>query len=133
MKDSTTAIYEVNTKAVKDFLTSCKKAENPHWYNDPKGTFVYYYINGNKARRFYDKKGDFVYDILSYTEEYLPYNIRDMVKRTYYFDYKIIVAEEIHTEGKTIYLVHITNKTDLLIVRVCDDEMDVIEKYKLPL
>jgi hypothetical protein len=95
IKGSPAVITEVNVKAARDFLTNCKKAENPHWYIDTKGTCVYYFVNGNKARRFYDNKGDFIYEILSYPEEYLPYHVRDLIKTVYYFDYKIIVAKEI--------------------------------------
>ena len=126
---SAVTINNVNVKAVKDFSKSCKEAEDIHWYIQTNGTFVHYLMNGNKGRRCYDKKGNFVYNILSYPEEFLPYAVRDQVKRTYYFDYNIILADEIQTEGKTIYIVHIKNKTTWKNIRVCNGEMDVLEEF----
>ena len=121
-------INDVNMKAVKDFSKSCKKAGDIHWYIETNGSFVYYYMHGNKGRRFYDKKGSFVYNILSYTEEFLPYAVRDLVKSTYYFDYTITRAEEVQVNGKTFYFIHIEDKSGLKLLRVCDDEMEVIEE-----
>jgi hypothetical protein len=129
LNGSAATINDVNLKAVRDFSKSCQKAENIHWYIDAKATFAYYYVNGNKGWRVYDKKGNFVYNMDTYPEKFLPYDIRDQVKRTYYLDYNIIWVQEIQTEGKTIYIVHLTNKTTWLNVRVGDGEMDVLEEY----
>lgn len=127
---SPATINDVNIKAVKDFEKSCQKAENIHWFIERNVTFAYYNVSGNRGKRVYDKKGNFVYSMVNYPEEYLPYDIRDQVKRIYYLDYNIIWVQEIQTEGKTIYVVHLTNKTTWLNVRVCEGEMDVLEQYK---
>src|SRR6186997_802603 len=94
-------VGEVNTpsaKVEKDFSKFCKGAENIHWSVVPEGSIAYYTLNEKKGVRFYNKKGAFEYDILSYSEEKLPLNIRDKVKQTYYFDYTITLAQEIHTK-----------------------------------
>jgi hypothetical protein len=120
-----------NTKAVRDFLKSCANAKNTHWYVDSEGSYAYYSLNEKKGRRFYNKKGDFVYDILTYSEENLPFDIRDMVKQSYYLDYNITLVHEIHTEGKLIYIVQIQDKKTLKQVRICDKEIDVISELTL--
>ena len=130
LNGSFATINDVNSKAVRDFTKSCKKAEGIHWYIDARSTFAYYFINGNKAKRLNDKKGNFVYNILSYPEEFLPYSIRNQVKNAYNSDYTITWVNEVETEGKTTYIVHLLNKTTWLNVRVCDGEMDVLEKFK---
>ena len=120
-----------SAKAVKDFSISCKGAENIHWSVVPEGSIAYYSLDGKKGTRFYNKKGAFEYDILTYSEEKLPLNIRDMVKQAYYLDYTITLAQEIHTKGKLIYVVQIQNKKTLKQIRICNEEMEVIHEFKL--
>ena len=127
---SPSTINNVNVKAVRDFVKSCKKAESIHWYPDTKGTFVYYYINGNKGRRFYDTKGDFVYNILSYPEEFLETDIRKLVKSIYYMDYTITWVNEIQTGDKTSFIVHLSDKTSWKTIMVCEGEIEVLEEFK---
>lgn len=127
---SPTGINNVNINAVRDFLNSCKKVENVHWYIEPNGSFVYYYLNGNKGRRFYDTKGNFIYNILSYSAQYLPDDIKDQVRSTYYFDYNITWAEEIQTDETKFYVVHLKNKTTSKNVRVCGGEINVLEEFE---
>ena len=122
---------DVNTKALRDFLRSCKNAENSHWFVDSKGSCVYYSEKGKKGKRFYDKSGSFIYDILSYSEEDLPFAIRVQVKQTYYLDYNITHVQEIHANGKTIYMVQIQDKSTWKQLRICDEEMDVVNELKL--
>lgn len=127
---STATINNVNIKAVKDFEKSCKNAESIHWYVEAKGSVAYYFTNGKKGMRVYDKKGHFLYNILSYQEEFLPFEVRDLVKRTYYFDYTIDLVNEVQTLGKTFFVVNISDKTTLKKVSVYDGEMELLTDFK---
>jgi hypothetical protein len=124
---STASINDVNIKARKDFLKSRKKAEGIHWYIDPLGDIVYYFVNGNKGWSFYDKKGRFVYNIQTLTEKSLPFEIRDLVKRVYYFDYRIDFAEEVETDGKTIFVVNISDDKTIKILNIFEGEITVVK------
>jgi hypothetical protein len=130
-QSSTAAINEVNIKSLKDFSRSCRNAENVHWFVSPSGSCVYYSENGKNGKRVYNKKGSFIYDMLSYSEEHLPFAIRDRVKQTFYLDYNITHVQEMHIERKIIYLVQIEDKTTWKQVRICDDEMDVVDEFKI--
>jgi hypothetical protein len=125
---NTASIKDVNIKAAKDFSRSRKKAEDIHWYVDTRGYFAYYFINGNKGWSFYDKKGNFVYNIQTLTEESLPPEIRDLVKRTYYLDYKIDFAKEVQTDGKTVYIVNISDDKTIKILNIFDGEITVLNE-----
>lgn len=128
---SSLKVNKANTKAVKEFSKSHPQAENVQWYVETNGSFVYYSLNEKKGRRFYNGKGMFVYDILTYSEKDLPLDIRAMVKQTYYLDYDITLVKEIHTAGKTIYIIDIQSKSTLKTLRICNDEMEVLEEYKI--
>jgi hypothetical protein len=125
------ADIKASAKAEKDFSRSRKGAENIQWYVVPEGSLVRYTLNEKQGKRFYNKKGNFLHDILTYSEESLPLYVKDMVKRTYYSDYNITLAQEIHSEGKIIYVVQIENKSTLKILRIVDDEMEVLNEYNI--
>src|SRR6187549_2375930 len=128
---SSPKVNKANTKAVKDFSKLHQQAENVQWYAVTNGSFVYYSLNEKIGRRLYNEKGNFVYDILTYSEKDLSLDIRAMVKQTYYLDYDITLVKEIHTEGKTIYIIDIQSKSTLKILRIRNDEMEVLEEYKI--
>jgi hypothetical protein len=102
-----------------------------HWFVDPKGSFVYYSENGKKGRRFYDKTGNFVYNILSYSEESLPSVIRDRVKQTYLPGLQYHPCTRDPYKDQLIYLIQITDKKTWKKLRVTEDEMDVFAEQRI--
>lgn len=117
-------------KASEDFLRSNRQAENVRWYDVPNGFFVYYTKDEKKGKSFYNKKGKFVYNSLSYQEQLLPVEIKNRVKSVYYMDYKITHVNEILEEGKTIFIVQLTDNKTWKNILIRDDEMDVIKEYR---
>lgn len=127
--DGTAAsINAIHVKAVRDFLKACKKAESTHWYIDANGFFVYYLNEGNRARRFYDKKGNFIYSILFYPGPFLPAEIKDKVKSTYYLDYTITWVEEVLQKGEKTYFVHIEDSSCFKVLKISGSEMETISE-----
>jgi hypothetical protein len=116
-------------KAELDFSKWNKNVENIHWYNDPKGFFVYYTKDGKKGRSFYNKKGNFVYNLAAYSEQFLPFKIRDLVKSVYYMDYKITHVNEIWQDHTTTYLVTVTDDKVWKKIRITEEGMEEIGEY----
>lgn len=116
-------------KAEEDFLRSNKQAKNVRWYDGEKGFFVYYTKDGNRGRSFYNKKGNFIYNVLTYQEQFLPFKIKKWIKSVYYMDYKITHVNEIRQDGKTVFLVQITDDKVWKKLRIVDDELEVINEY----
>jgi hypothetical protein len=116
-------------KASEDFLKSNKRVENVRWYDVPNGFFAYYTKDEKKGRSFYNSKGNFVYNSLSYQERSLPLEIRDRVKSVYYMDYKITHVNEILQDGKTIFIVQLTDNKSWKNILIHDDEMEVIKEF----
>lgn len=115
----------VSPKALKDFSKTCKAASDCRWYSYGKqGVMVFYQVGDKKGRRFYDRKGNYIYNILSYGETLLPPDVKDLVKRTYYQDYKINGVEEVETDYKTFFVVHIENDKKIKNVSVFDGEIN---------
>jgi hypothetical protein len=116
-------------KANENFLKSNKRAENVRWYDVPNGFFAYYTKDEKKGRSFYNSKGNFVYNSLSYQERTLPFEIRNRVKSVYYMDYKITHVNEILEEGKTIFIIQLTDNKSWKTILLHDDEMEVIKEF----
>ena len=108
-------------------IRSCKTASDCRWYSCGKeGVIVFYQAGDKKGRRFYDRKGNYVYNILSYGETLLPPDVKDIVKRTYYQDYKINWVEEVEADYKTFFIVHIANDKMIKNVSVYDGEINEV-------
>ena len=115
----------VKPKALKDFTKTCKAASDCRWFSfGNKGVAVFYQLGGKNGKRFYDQKGNYVYNILSYGEALLPFEVRDLVKRTYYLDYQINWVEEVNQDDKTFFIVHISNDKLIKNVSVYDGEIN---------
>jgi len=117
----------VNAKAARDFLNNCKSATDVTWYNcEGKGTCAFYNLAGKKGRRFYDKQGNFVYNILTYSEQSLPPEIRDLVKRTYYLDYTIDKVDEVFEDDRTMFILNISDSKTLKTISIYNGDIFVL-------
>ena len=125
---STIDIQDVNTKAIKDFAKFCKEAKEVKWFTEKDCAVAFFKNSDGSNRRYYDQKGNFICNILSCEEAYLPASITDMVKSTYYLNYHIISAEEIKTAEKKFYFVFIENKNSWKKLMVYDNEMEIINE-----
>lgn len=115
----------VSAKALKDFSKWCNKASDCRWYSATgKGSIVFYQVGEKKGRRSYDQKGNFVYNILTYGEESLPVEVRDLIKRTYYQGYQIDLAQEVETIDKKYFVVNISDDRTIKILSVFDGEVN---------
>jgi len=95
----------------------------------PDGFRAKFTVDGIKYRVDYDKKGNYQHTERTYSEKYLPNDIRSIVKSTYY-DYAITQVEEVtkpHTE--TTYVVHLEGKQNWINVRVQNGEIEEFQKF----
>lgn len=118
----------ISTKAVKDFSKTYKTAENTKWAKIQDGFMAHFTQDGIEKRTYYDQRGNWHFTISYYDEKKLPKYVRAMVKSTYY-DYAISTVQELQIEDKVIYIIHMQDDTSWKTVRVCEDEMDVIENF----
>ena len=120
--------HDVNRKALKDFTKLGNNIKELKWYSEKDFTVAVFKTNNRSNRRYYDAKGNFICNILSCEEQFLPASVIDIVKSTYYLDYHIISAQEIQTEKKKFYFVFIENKNTWKKLMVYDTEMEVVQE-----
>jgi hypothetical protein len=119
---------EINIWAVRDFLDRFDKVDNALWFSTPKGGFEAYFVqDGYGDRVIYDKKGGWQLSLINYDEGNLPRDIRTEVK-SIYFDFDIILVEEVHTIEGVKYIVYLEDKSSIRVVKVNKEgEMDVLQ------
>ncbi|MFT3703147.1 MAG: hypothetical protein QM802_12290 [Agriterribacter sp.] len=120
-------LNSINSNAVIDFKNRCEGVDDETWqqHADGKLTATCKKDNTNYIIH-YSKKGKWEGTLKGYSEDKMPFEVRDLVKRNYY-DFTIKYVEEIETlnsNGKPTYMVHISFKDDAKIIRVRDGEMD---------
>jgi hypothetical protein len=120
---------EINIRAVRDFLNRFDKVDDAQWFAGPNEGFEAYFIrDGFGDRVMYDKYGNWFMSLITVHEEKLPRNIRYQVKSTYY-DFDIILVEELHIREGVEYIVYLEGKFNIKMVKVNDgDEMEVLQE-----
>jgi len=120
---------EVNPKAVKNFTTNYKGSPDEHWF-DVEGGFIAEFASGDIDHRVdYDKKGNWLRTIRSYSEAEMAEDLRHIVKSTY-FDYEINLVQEIERPASPVnYIIQLLGKTELINLRISEGEMVVLQKF----
>jgi len=132
-KSATTATGEdmtvINSRAIKDFKRSFKLPANEQWYKIDNGFIVKFMQDNIQHRADYDKKGNWKATTRYYSEKQLPKDVRSQVKSIYY-DYTITSVQEFIFPANHVYMVNMEDEKTILIIRICDGEMDVYKELK---
>jgi hypothetical protein len=121
----------ISSRAIRDFNKAYKENKDAQWSQLNGGGFLCRFVDKNILKRaYYDDRGNWQYTIAGYSEDKLPRAIRGLVKSIYY-DYAITYAQEINMvkDEKTVYLIQIEDEHKLIILRLGDGEMEVIEEF----
>jgi hypothetical protein len=126
------AATSVHIRAARDFARLHKNIRNVKWYATAKGYAASFDLDGKNIKVVYDNNGMRQYSIISYTEKYLDYIIRDLVKRKYY-DHTIIGVHRFEFEnGKTVYVIKMTDEdANAMTLQVYDGQIEVINSLAL--
>ena len=120
---------KVSEKAVRDFEKTFKKVSGEKWFEVHDGFIAMFNQEAVAYQVAYDKKGNWLRTIRSYSEAKLSEDIRHMVKSDYY-DYDINLVQEVQKPMEpSIYIIQLIGKTELIKLSVRDGEMQVLQKY----
>src|SRR5262245_43759677 len=77
----------VNIKSARHFARSHENTPGVKWFKSDGGYIANYPSNGMNTRIVYDDKGHWFYNVHSYPEAKMDFNIRDLVKSKFYDNY----------------------------------------------
>lgn len=124
-----THINNISIKAVRHFITSFKDVANLKWYTISDGFIASFTKDSIETKVVYDKEGAWHCTLNAFSENRMPSDIRDMVKRKYY-DFNILIVYEIeYPNGKT-YIIKIGDKSKIKILKILNGEIEVVGDYR---
>lgn len=116
-------LNNIHIRAVRHFRQSYKHIENETWFSMPDGYRARFVENGVKCEVTYDKNGLWVYTIRKYTEDKLAKDVRAQVK-TVYYDYSIVLVEEIIRPLKPlVHVIHLEDAQSFRNIQICERDM----------
>jgi len=120
---------EVNNKVQKSFAQYFKSATGQTWSIWGKNFHTNFYVNGVLTRALFSKSGQLIYTVTYGSEKDMPADIRKIVRSEYY-DYSIILAAEVEQDKRDIWVITMENSNEQIIVRVEENDMEQVEKFK---
>lgn len=137
VKDSVTILPEitvrsgvaVNETLSKAFKKSFPGAQNLHWYKHDVHYLAQFMKDEMDHNALFRKNGYLVYDISFGYEKHLPADVLKMVQSAY-DNFKIIRTFNVKTGGRDIWIVNLEGMTNYVVVRVEEEEMLEVERYK---
>src|SRR6266498_4687781 len=123
-------VTQVNINAVRHFIHSHKNVSDERWFKTKDGYIANFLSKGIDTRIVYDDKGRWLYNLLVYTEDKLPLDIRHRVKSEYYDD-NITEIRQYETRDKTVYIVLMKDQQSKeKILKVDDSETKNITPHE---
>lgn len=119
----------IDARALTNFKKEYSKVGNAKWEQISDG-FISKFVQ--KDIQFcigYSTKGAWQYTERTYTATNLPIDVKKQVENAY-SGYTINLVEEITTNQRTVYIVHIESKEWAMKIKVDGTEMESIEEYK---
>ena len=127
--ENSTGAGRVNPPVIRSFLKAYKDVSDERWIEVREGFVALFNYNGTDYQVAYDKKGNLIRTIRSFDEEKMPQDLRHIVKSNYY-DYEINRVHEIETPLDPVtYMVQLVGKKELINLRICDGEMEELQKF----
>jgi hypothetical protein len=106
-------------RAARDFWQRAGDKKDEQWYKATTGYEAEFGEGPVKGLYWYDKKGNWVYSVLTYGEDKMPEDVRRLVRSTYY-DFNIGWVKEVSESQNLVYVIHIEDKTSWKNVAVQD-------------
>jgi hypothetical protein len=106
-----------NVKALKDFKSRFINTGEATWFTEKNGSISYFTQDGYTNRVYYDKKGHWVYSLLTYGEAKLDRGVRKAVMLNYY-DLSITLVKELQTLSGLVYVITLEDKSSIKILKI---------------
>ena len=119
----------VSLKALKNFDKSFHQVSDTKWFKVPGGVIANFLSKDIDFRIVYDENGKWLYNLLTYSDDNLPSDVRSLIKSRYY-DYQIEYCNEYQLSNSTVYIIKMTDDNSIKTIRVVDGEIEVIADHK---
>lgn len=124
---ATSSNISISAKVNKAFGQFFKNASHIRWYEIDKKFLVKFIQNDQENRALFTKNGQMIYHISYGTEQHLPFDVRKLVKNTYY-DQAITRVLKVNQDARNIWVISLEDAKDHIMVRVEDMELEETQR-----
>lgn len=125
-------INDISSKAIRDFIRRFDSTVGENWSKITNGYIAFFEKDNIRFKVYYDSKGYWDNTMRTYTEKYLPFDVRHAVKSTYY-DFNIYHVTEIESHDQPlIYFIYLRkgeDETSFKTITYSAGEMEEVEPY----
>jgi hypothetical protein len=118
----------INKQVDKAFRKAFPGAQNMSWYEMNKHYLVKFFENDMKHHALFTKKGVIKYDVSFGIEKDLPQILLTKIQDEY-DEYNITKVTNIKEAGRNIWVINLDNLKHFALVRMEEDEMELVRKY----
>ncbi len=126
-------LTKANARALKDFCFNFKNGPDVKWTVEKNCISASFRRDDVQTFSVYDKQGEWLRNMSYYNEAKMPEDVRKMIKRSEFFDYKITGVQEINEQDVLFYIVHLEDGKNYKQLCVFNGQYDVIKEFKLSL
>jgi len=121
---------KINLKITNDLEKNFKNVSNLRWHSEEKVTVAHFNMGEKSARVVYDKKGNWLFSVITYYKEQLPKDIAAMVEANY-GGFDITLVQEI-SQGSVagLYKIFLETRTRQVQLLIYNDEITVYGDFK---
>jgi hypothetical protein len=128
--DKPTPFYltEINSKAMRSFVSLYSNATEPKWVKYYGGYVVYFLRDGIRYKIYYTRMGDHKCTIRQYSAENMSLEMRQLVE-TSFKDYSVFLVTEVTKRNKTRYEIKIEDESSFKEIRIEDGGIRVANEF----
>jgi len=115
---------KVTLKVTSHLSKNFKNVSGLTWNTEEKAIIASFKMDDKSARVVYNKRGNWLFTIINYSEEQMPREVRSLVKDSY-GEFTITLVQEVRQGGITLYKVHLEDNTHIKQVLVYNGEITV--------
>jgi hypothetical protein len=115
-----------NAAVIRNFYKAYGELTDAKWFKSATGFGVKFKYNGVKKTIYYTLHGLVDTEILYYSEDGLPPQIRHLVK-SHFYDYAITYVTEVHKNDATAFYVIVEDASTIKTIKIVEDEWEVVK------
>jgi hypothetical protein len=116
-----------NAAVIRSFYKTYGELTDAKWFKSATGFGVKFKYNGINKTVYYTLNGLVDTEILYYSEDGLPPQMRHLVK-SHFYDYTITYVTEVHKNDATAFYVKVEDASTIKTIKIVDYEWEVVEK-----
>ena len=120
---------EISSQVIRHFNKLYPNSE-PTWKKQGKNFLATIVKDGKYIRALFSKDGYLLYHIITGKEWHLPTSVRNLIKSIYY-DFSIASINEVNVKDQKFWTVNLQGNSELVIVRVTDEDIEELHRYLL--